>query len=138
MRLLCSCCVAEVLRICAPNIPYSDKNVKVVILLFSGRTLWLHTRHNSISICLCAHIDWYVQRVFKLLISQFRRFLGKPEGPSFERIVSVLEAIVKSESQIILVNFAESGDESLLVDLYDALLESAWYRQHCLCTTFLD
>ena len=81
---------------------------------------------HNVSFLLRALCVLVYQRVFKLIISQLRRFLGKPEGPSFERTVSALDTIVQSESQVILVHFAENGDESLLVDLYDALLESAW------------
>ena len=131
MRLLCACCVAEVLRICAPNVPYESRDVKVGIfvalrLLLCGNMQCTIVLRITFLFCYEPCAFWYPQRVFKLVISQLRRFLGKPEGPSFERIVSALDTIVQSESQIILVQVAENGDASLLVDLYDALLESAW------------
>ena len=72
-------------------------------------------------------ISWFAQKVFKLLISQLRRFLGKPEGASFNRIQSILEALVKSSSHALLVEYAyEDEDESLLIELCEVLLEGAW------------
>lgn len=72
-------------------------------------------------------IFWFAQRVFKLLISQLSRFLGKPEGPSFNRIKFILEALVESNAHCLLIQYAyEDDDDSVLNELCQVLFTGVW------------
>lgn len=91
VRLLIACCIADILRIYAPEAPYKDPDqVKVLtVTLFSGS----HVKFNQI----LSMFFYSFQTIFKFLISQLEG-LKDPKDAAFKRYFYLLEnlAYVKS------------------------------------------
>lgn len=103
VKLQAACCLADIIRLFAPQAPYNEKQLEVRIF-----TLYWGTKRG--------------QRVFALFIEQLKG-LEEVNSPSFARCFYLLERLSVVKAFVLLVDLSDE----LLVTLFKTLFQIASY-----------
>lgn len=116
VRASLACCLADVLRLCAPTPPFDEDQLQVRHRSDGKRSI--EESLNMAPVCTA------LQTVFQFFLSVLKASnsgLGKPMGPLFNDAVALLENLVNTKSVLLVWDF--ESPETFVCDYFTSLFE---------------